>query len=129
MISAKNVTSYSKRFFFAFLKVFKLLGMCAKSINRSFLSRKKYDWDNITPTPGKRLRGQDTLVRIRLTELTEPFDTLNYRPFFKYCILQTYFYTHFSCLYLCGTKSFVLKAELYFTFFLFSLGWHSVLQY
>ena len=28
--ASKNTTSYSKSFFFAFLKIFKLFGMCAK---------------------------------------------------------------------------------------------------
>ena len=60
-----------------------------KSINSSSLSRKKYDRDNFNTTPRKRLRGQNTSVWIRLIEHAEPYDTLNYRPIFKYSILQT----------------------------------------
>ena len=100
-----------------------------KSINSRSLSRIKYDGDNFTPTPLKRLRGRITSVGIRLVEVTEPSDTLNYNPFFLNIALYKLFYTYFYCFYLCGTKSFVLKTELYFTFFLFSLGWHSALQY
>ena len=88
------------------------------SINSSSQSRKKYDGDNFTPTPRKRLQGQNTSVGIGLIELNEPSDTLNYRPFFKHCILQTVLHIFF-CLHLCGTKSFVLKTKLYFTFFFF----------
>ena len=42
--------------------------MCAKfkSINSSALSRKKYDKDNFTPSPFKRLWGQNTSVEIWL---------------------------------------------------------------
>ena len=47
--------------------------------------------------------------------LTEPSDPLNYKPIFKHCILQTVL--HIFLLYFCRTKSFVLKTELYFTFF------------
>ena len=81
-----------QKVFFAFLNVLSYL-VCVlsfKSINSSFLSRKKkYDGDNFTPSPRKQLRGQKTSVRIGLIKLTELSDILNYKPFFKYCILQT----------------------------------------
>ena len=44
---------------------------------------------NFTPAPRQPLRGQTTSVGIGLIELTEPSDTLNYKLFFKLCILQT----------------------------------------
>ena len=44
---------------------------------------------NYNPTPCKRVKGQNTSMEIGLIELTEPSDTLNYKPFFKDCILQT----------------------------------------
>ena len=53
-----------------------------KPLNSSALSSKKYD--NFNLIPGKRLQGQNASVRIGLIELTEPFDTLNYRSFFKH---------------------------------------------
>ena len=59
------------------------------SKNSSSLSRKKYDGGNFTPTPCKRLCGQNTSVGIGLIELTEPSDTLNNKPFVNHCILQT----------------------------------------
>ena len=57
-------------------------------VNSGSLSRKKYDWYNFTPTPRRRLRGQNTTVVIGLIGLNESSDTLNYNPFFKHCILQ-----------------------------------------
>ena len=53
-----------------------------KPLNSSSLSSKKYE--NFNPIPGKRLQGQNVSVGIGLIELTEPFDTLNYRSFFKH---------------------------------------------
>ena len=53
MTSVKKVTLYSK-FFFAFLKVFKLLSMCAKFQVKSiavFYPGKKCGEGNFTPTP------------------------------------------------------------------------------
>ena len=99
-----------------------------KSVDSSSLSRKKYDGDNFTPTSCKWLRGQNTLVGIGLIELTDPSDTLNYKPFLNIAFYKL-FYVYFYCSYLRGTKSFVLKTELYLTFFWFGLGWHSLLQY
>ena len=69
MTSVKNVTSYSK-IAFTFLRFF-------RSINGSFLSRKKYGVVNFTPTPRQRLRGQNMSVGIGLFTLSEPSDTLN----------------------------------------------------
>ena len=53
------------------------------------LIQKKNDREkSFIPTPRKRLRGQKTSVGITLIELTG----LNYKPFFKHCILQTILY-------------------------------------
>ena len=136
MTSVKHVASYSKLFFFFFFFFFffcKFLSclVCVqsfKSINSSSLSRKKYDGINFTPTISQQLHSQNASLVIGLIGITEPSDTLNYKPFFKHCTLQTILQV-FYCLYLCGTKSFSLKTELYFTFSRFGLGWHSVLQY
>ena len=114
-----------KKFFLLFLNFLSYL-VCVPSfmsINSSSLSRKKYDGDNFTPTPRQNTQGKNTSVGIWLIEFTQPSDTLKYKLFFKHCILQTlFFYTYFFCLYLCGTKSFVLKSKLYFTFFLIWFG-------
>ena len=80
-----------------------------KSINRSSLPLKKHDRSNFNTTPCQQLLGQNTSVRIGIIELVGPSDTLDYKLHF----LNIAFY----CLYLCGTKYFVLKAELYFIFF------------
>ena len=58
MASVKNVTSYSKRFFF-FLKVFKSISMHAKfQVNKlQFPIQKKYDEGNLTPILRPVLRG------------------------------------------------------------------------
>ena len=85
MTSVKNITSYSNRFYCC-------LKVCVpsfKSINKSPLYKKNYDGDNSPPNQCKRLRGQNTSVGIGLIELTEPSDTLNFKLFFKHCILQT----------------------------------------
>ena len=114
-----------KKFLLVFWKISSYLVCVAsfKSINSSSLSRKKYDGGNFTPSPRQRLQGQNTSVGIMLTELTEPSDTLKYKPFSKHCILQTIL-NKFFFLYLCGTKSFVLKTQLYFILFWFGLWWH-----
>ena len=49
-----------------------------------------YDGGNFTPILRQVLRGQNTSVEIGLIELTEPFDTLNYKPFFKHYIFQLF---------------------------------------
>ena len=38
---------------------------------------------------GIKLQDQNTSVGVGLIKLVEPSDTLNYKPFFKHCILQT----------------------------------------
>ena len=94
MSSVKNFMSYLKKLF-AFLKVFKLLSMCP------VLYPKQYRM------------GEFTSVGIGLIELTEPPDTLNYKPLIKHCILQTILH--------------VLLLYLYFIFFDLVWGWHSML--
>ena len=44
---------------------------------------------NFTPSPCQLLRNQNASVGIGLIELTVSSDTLNYKPFFKHCILKT----------------------------------------
>ena len=51
--------------------------------------QKKEWWVNFIPIPRQQLRSQNTSVGMGLIELNEPFDTLNYQPFFKHCILYT----------------------------------------
>ena len=68
---------------------------------------KKYGGPNFTSFR-QGLRGQNTSVGIGITELTQPSDTLNYKPFFKHCILLAILHV---CLYLCGINFFVLKTE------------------
>ena len=93
-----------KKVFFCFLEVF---CMCAsfKSIYSSCLSRKTNVRGNFIVIRCQRLRGQNTWVLIGLIEYTEPSDTLNYKTFFKHCVLQTTLHV-FYCLYLWGTKIF-----------------------
>ena len=43
------------------------------------IQKKRYSGDNFTPIPRKRLQGQHMLLGIKLIELTEPSDTLNYK--------------------------------------------------
>lgn len=64
--------------------------------------------------PLQQLRDRNMSMGIVLIEVIGTSDTLNYKPFLKYCILQTILY--FFLLYLCGTISFVQKTELYTTF-------------
>ena len=76
--------------FIAFLKVFKLECVPSfKSMNSSFLSRRKYDGDHFTTILCKWLKGQNTSVEIELIELTEPSATLNYKSIIKNCFSRT----------------------------------------
>ena len=107
-----------KKFSLLFLNILNYL-ICLpsfKSINSSSLSRKKYDGDNFTPTTRNRLRGQNMPVGIRLIELTEPSGTLNYKSFFKHCILQTILHVFLLFIFVWN-KIFILKTELYFVVF------------
>ena len=112
-----------RNFLIAFLKVFKLLNMCTKfQVNKQqFSTHKIYHEDNFTPTFLNRVQGQNTLVGIGLIELNETSDTLNYRSFFKYCILQK-FLRVFFCLWLYRTNS-------YGTNYFFDLAWLRILCY
>ena len=120
---SKNATAYCKSFFFFFFLLFrKCLSylVCKpsfKSINSSYLSRKKDHGGNFTPIPPQRLRSDKVIWTYRA------FWTFLNIAFFKL------FYTYFYCLYLRETKPFVQKTQLYFIFFWLVLGWHSVLQY
>ena len=112
-----KMSRHIQKVFIAFLKVFMLLSICAKfQVNKQqFSLSKENDRDNFTPTIHKQFQGQNTSVGIELIELTDPSDTLNHRPFFKHYILQTVLHVLF-CFYLCETKPFVLKTELYLYF-------------
>ena len=80
-------------------------------------------------SPFQRLRVKNMSVKIGLIELTEPPDTLNYKPFFKHCILQTILHEFLLFIFVWKIY-FVLRTESYFTFFfLFGLRWHLVVQY
>ena len=70
------------------------------------------DGSNFTPNPLSASIGMN-LVSFFIHWITSHF--LNN----SFCKL---FYTYFYCLYLCVTKPFALKAELYFILFWFALG-------
>ena len=105
---------FKKFLFLLFLKFLSYL-VCVPSfklINSNSIPRKKYDRNNFTPTPCKRLRGENTLTGIGLIKLTQDSDKLNYRSFFKYSMLQTVLHIFF-----CGTKCFVSKLSCILHFF------------
>ena len=123
MTSVKNVTSYSKSFFEDFLTYL----VCVFQVNKQqFSIQKKYDGDNSTLTLRRRLQGQNTSVGIALTELTKPSDTLNYRPFFKHCVLQTVLHVLFLFIFvwkktLCSKKRAVFYIVLIWFGFAFGI--------
>ena len=71
LTSAKNITRHIQKVFSLFWKFW------------------SYDGGNFTPTLHQLLRGQNISIGKVLIEFTVPFDTLNYQPFFKPCILKT----------------------------------------
>ena len=71
-----------------------------KSMNCIFLYRKKYDGNIFTTIPCQVLRDQNVSVGIVLIQLTEPSDTLNCKPFFNHCILQTILHIFLLLLFL-----------------------------
>ena len=85
-----------------------------RSINSSSLSRKKYDGDRCTPTHLKQLQGENMSVGVELIELNF---NIELRAIFQTLHFTNCFAHIFFSLYLDGTKSFVLKTELYFTIF------------
>ena len=103
---------FSKQYhviFKAFLLLFwKFLSYLVCVPRFKFSIQKKYDGNNFSPNPRKRL---NKLVRIGLIELTEPSDTLNYRSFYKHCIWHTVLHVFF--IFVC------ILSELYFTYFWF----------
>ena len=127
MTSVKNVTLYLK-IAFIFMKVFKLLSMCAKfQVNQWQVSVQKKVRVNFTLTPFQWLLGQITLVTIGLIELTVPSDAFNHKSFFKYWILQTTLQTFLLYIFVWN-KIFCSRKGAVFLFFWFGLGWHLVLQ-
>ena len=126
---SKNVTSYSKCF--AFFESYLVRAPNFKSTNSSLPSKKKYGRGNFVPNPRHRLRGQNTLVEIGLIELIGSSDTLNYRPLFKHCILQTVLHVFLLFIFVwnkifCSKKLFYSSLslvlhlfDLFFTFVLY----------
>ena len=89
MMTSLKKSWYIKKVFFAILKFLSYL-VCVpsiKSINSSSLFRKKYGGGNFSSTPHQGLR--DKLYVGGCYWLTKSFATLNYKPVFKHCILQT----------------------------------------
>ena len=86
----------------ASLKVFTLLSICVKLRFKKYqsLSTKRYDGNNFTPTACKQLRGQNTLVEIRLLKITKPSDVLNCKPNFNDFFL-TIISNVFFLVYIC----------------------------
>ena len=80
------------------------------SNNSSSLSRKTHGGGNFSLRPRQRLQGQNKSVGIGLIELTEPSDTWNYEPFFKYCIFQTILHVILLFIFV-WTKYFVPKTK------------------
>ena len=77
------------KFLFDFSKkFFKLYSMCFKNQvkEQQLYIQKKVLWGYFNSHPRQQLWAQNTSVRIGLNKLTEPFDTLNYRPSFKHCL-------------------------------------------
>ena len=114
MTSVKSFMSYSKVLLFWKISSCLVCVSSFKSINGSSLSREKNDGGNFTPTPRRLLRDQNTSMEIELIKLSEPSGTFHFLNIAFYELFYRYFY----CLYSCGTKSFILKTELYFIF-----GW------
>ena len=132
MTSVKNVkmSRHIENVFITFLKVFTLFSMCAKfQVNKYWFSiQKKIWWGYFNSNPCKVLRGQNALLRIGLIYITESSDTLNYKPFFKHSILQTILHVLLLFIFVWNKIS-CSENWAVFLHFLFSLGWHSVLQY
>ena len=92
-----------------------------RSMNSSSLSRKNYDGDNFTPIPRLQLQGQNTSAGLGLIKLTEPSDTLIYKPSFKHCILQTVLHVFLLFIFVWN-KIFFSKNWAVFYIFLIWLG-------
>ena len=112
-----------QKFFLLFLKVLKLLTICFNflvNIEQFFIQEEVW-WGQFHSHPLQWLWGQSTSRGIGLIELTEPF--LNWiTKHFLNIVFYKRIYMYFHCLYLHGTKFFVLKIHLYFINFWFSLG-------
>ena len=113
-----------KKFFFlffpfvAFLKVLKLPDMCAtfqinKSIVVSFYSH-----------PPSGITSSNCVGGIELIELTAFPDTLNYKSFFKHCILQTILHASFLFVFVWN-QIFCSKSWAVF-YILFDLVWSGI---
>ena len=124
MTSVKNVMSYSKSFF-CFLEFFLSYLVCLPSfkwINISSLSRTKYKvwWGQFHTHPPSAIMRSKYVGGNRVI-WTESSDTVNYKPFFKHCMLQIILHICFF-VYICVKQSFILKTELYFILFLICFG-------
>ena len=115
-----------KTIFWLFWKLLSYLVCVAnfKSINKSYLSRKKYDggyFQSHAPMGIGLIELSDTVVWMGLIELTEPSDTLNYKLFFKHCILQTILHVFFLFIFVWN-KILCSKNWAVFYIFLIWLG-------
>ena len=132
MTSLKIIKAYSNVFAFCFLLFWKFLNylVCvpsSKSIKNSSLSRRKYDRGNFTLIPHQLLRGQNMSMGIGLIELSEPSDTLKYKPSFKNCLLQAIFNALLLFIFVWN-KIFCSKNWALFYIF-FDLVWSSIRCY
>ena len=87
-VNKKCHVAFKYFFFWKFLSYI----VCVPSfmtISSSSLTQKKYGGCNFTLIPRQQFQVQNKSVRVELIELTESFDTLNCKPCFKHCILQT----------------------------------------
>ena len=128
--NSKNATVYSIRIF-AFFKVFKLRSMCVKlQVNQQHFSiQEKVCWRLFYPHSHNRqwLWGQNTPVGIRLIELTQSSDTLNYKPVFKQCILQIILHIFVLFIFLCNKIFFSRNWALFYI--IFDLVWGGIRCY
>ena len=99
-----------------------------KSINSSSLHKKSGGSNFTSTSPYKRLRGQNKPTGIELIKVTEPSDTLNYKPLFKQWVLQTILHI-FSLLIFAWNKIFYSKKWAVFYIFLFRLGLRCIRRY
>ena len=125
--NSKNATVYSIRIF-AFFKVFKLRSMCAKlQVNQQHFSiQEKVCWRLFYP----HSHPPSVIMRSKYTggnKLTQPSDTLNYKPVFKHCILQTILHIFVLFIFLCNKIFFSRNWALFYI--TFDLVWGGIRCY
>ena len=92
-MTSVKISRHIQKLFLLFLNFLSYLE-CMPSfqlIHSNSVSRKKYDGVILFPSSisNYEIKLRDVSVGIELIKLTQPSDTLNYKPFFKHCILQT----------------------------------------